>query len=66
VKTIVSSYITEIDLNRITVSAKPTNSLSLMEKTRVDISLLAKLSDFPSHESGTKLIRYVLKRPSGS
>jgi hypothetical protein len=67
VKTSFPDYIApEIDLNRITVSAKPTNSLSPDGETRVDISLLTRdLSDFPSHESGTKLIRYVLRDPLG-
>lgn len=56
----------EIDLNRIKVLAKPTNATAPDGETRVDISLLTRdLSDFPSHESGVKLIRYVLRDPLG-
>lgn len=67
VKTSFPDYIApEIDLNRIIVSAKPTNALSPDGETRVDISLLIRdLSDFPLHESGAKLIRYVLRDPLG-
>ncbi len=56
----------EIDLNRITVSARPTNATAPDGETRVDISLLTRdLSDFPSHESGVKHIQYVLRDPLG-
>jgi hypothetical protein len=56
----------EIDLNRITVSAKPTNATAPDGETRVDISLLTRdLSDFPTHESGVKHIQYVLRDPLG-
>lgn len=67
VKTNYPDYIApEIDLNRINVIAKPTNPLSPDGETRVDISLLIRdLSDFPTHESGTKLVRYVLRDPLG-
>jgi VCBS repeat-containing protein len=67
VKTNYPDYIApEIDLNRINVIAKPTNPLSPDGETRVDISLLTRdLSDFPTHESGTKLVRYVLRDPLG-
>lgn len=67
VKTNFPDYIApEIDLNRINVIAKPTNPLSPDGETRVDISLLIRdLSDFPTHESGAKLVRYVLRDPLG-
>jgi VCBS repeat-containing protein len=67
VKTAYPDYIApEIDLNRINIVAKPTNPLSPDGETRVDISLLIRdLSDFPTHESGAKLIRYVLRDPLG-
>lgn len=67
VKTPFPDYIApEIDLNRIRISATPTNAISPDGETRVDISLLTRdLSDFPSHESGVKLIRYVLRDPLG-
>lgn len=67
VKTSYPDYIApEVDINRITVSAKPTNPVSPDGETKVDISFWVRdLSDYPSHESGTKQIGYVLRDPLG-
>lgn len=67
VKTSYPDYIApEVDINRINVSAKPTNPISPDGETKVDISFLVRdLSDFPSHESGTKQIGYILRDPLG-
>ena len=67
IKTPYPDYIApEIDPNKITIEASPTNPQSPDGETRVDIRLFARdLSDYEGYESGVKFIYYVLRDPNG-
>jgi len=56
----------EIDPNKITIEASPTNPQAPDGETRVDITLFARdLSDYEGYESGVKFIDYTLRDPNG-
>ena len=67
IKTPYPDYIPpEIDPNKITIQATPTNPEAPDGETRVDISLFVRdLSDFEGYESGVKFIYYTLRDPNG-
>ena len=67
IKTPYPDYIPpEIDPNKITIQATPTNPEAPDGETRVDISLFVRdLSDFEGYESGVKHIWYTLRDPNG-
>jgi hypothetical protein len=56
----------ELDVNRITVRAEPTNPSQPNGETRVDLSLWVRdHSDYPGFEAGVRRIRWTLRNPQG-